>query len=198
MRPSSVGAEEKIARMMTGDAILVALDALDVTYYASEKEAVMPCIFHNDTGKPNFSMNVQDKPGVFRCFVCGAKGDFTSYLVQLTGWPVVKILQFCRKIRLQVEEDGVPERAPKTPPPDQVCTRRVCVETPLSLRARTERRTRCEDLTSDSTSSRTQSRSRGLIARVISLRSRSGTWTRNTTCSRRVQTLARLSSDSTL
>jgi DNA primase len=119
MRPSSAGAEEKIERMLSGDMVLVALDSLDVDYWASEKEAVMPCIFHNDTGKPNFSMNVQDKPGVFRCFVCGAKGDFTTYLVQLTGWPLVKILQFCRKIRLRVEEDGVPERAPKSPPPDK-------------------------------------------------------------------------------
>lgn len=35
-----------------------------------------PCPFHNDTGRPNWGLNLET--GLHRCFSCGAKGDFAA------------------------------------------------------------------------------------------------------------------------
>jgi DNA primase len=119
MRQTTVGAEDKVQKLVTPGLVLAALDLLEVGYKDIGSEIIMPCIFHNDTGRPNLSMNIDDKPGVYRCFSCKAKGEFLSYLVQLTEWPVTKALSFCRKIRKEVEDDYTPVKTPKSPPPDQ-------------------------------------------------------------------------------
>jgi DNA primase len=82
-----------------------AFDFLGLDYHASEKEAKLRCIFHHDApgGKPNLYINLKGKPGVYHCFRCGVRGDFTQFLMEATGWSLVKVLIFCRKLAAAVE-----------------------------------------------------------------------------------------------
>jgi DNA primase len=94
---------------LTPGMIFNALDALEVDYTASDKEAVVHCPFHDDSGKPHCYVNVQAKPGVFQCFMsdCKAKGDFLAFVMQVTKWNGIKATTFLRGVRRTVPVDLV-------------------------------------------------------------------------------------------
>jgi len=73
------------------------------------KEAVCVCCFHNDTGKPNLYVNIEERPGVYHCFVCRARGSFESLVQQYMHWTMPKTAMQCREWARRVANE--PSRA---------------------------------------------------------------------------------------
>jgi DNA primase len=77
------------------------------------KEAVLPCCFHDDRGKPNLYVNLDDKPGVFHCFRCNAAGSFEAFVMGYMAWPMFKAIMQCREWARRVINEPPPETLPK-------------------------------------------------------------------------------------
>lgn len=104
---------------LTGAMVLNGLIALNVDFSYSDKEAVMRCCFHDDSGRrPHLYVNIKDKPGVAHCFFCHATADFVNVVAAITGWNHTKSRVFVTRLPKMVELD-VPEvdESPKTEDP---------------------------------------------------------------------------------
>ncbi len=86
---------------ITPSMVINAFEALEIPYRASDKEAMVACPFHDDSGKPHCYVNVRERAGVFHCFfgTCGARGDFTEFLIGSQKWNAYKAVAFCRSLR---------------------------------------------------------------------------------------------------
>ncbi len=80
------------------------------------KEAVCRCCFHADSGKPNLYVNIDDKPGVYHCFACGARGGFETLVREYTGWSLPKTILTCRQWAKVVVNDPPRLTAPVVAP----------------------------------------------------------------------------------
>jgi DNA primase len=86
---------------ITPGMVINAFEALEIPYNASDKEAVVACPFHDDSGKPHCYVNVRERAGIFHCFKngCEARGDFLEFLVGSQKWNAYKAIAFCRALR---------------------------------------------------------------------------------------------------
>ncbi|MGH7744055.1 MAG: toprim domain-containing protein [Candidatus Dormibacteria bacterium] len=104
----------------TPAAVRLVLQALKVEYREGPKELNLHCVFHHDTGKPNLFVNIELRPGIHNCFVCGAHGGFDLLVRQLTGWPEVRVLQFIRQaVRETRLAPGLVAPRPRPAPPEE-------------------------------------------------------------------------------
>lgn len=92
----------------TGVMIEQALTDFSVDYTSSTKEAVVHCVFHRDDadGKPNLYINLDQKCGTYHCFRCGARGKFSEYVQRISGFTLVKTLQYLINLKKRVRGAG--------------------------------------------------------------------------------------------
>jgi Toprim-like len=100
VRADIVNARESLK--FTPNMVCNALDALNISYHASDKEAIVHCPFHDDgAGKPHCYINIRERAGTWHCFAssCEARGNFVEFLVGATGWNQYKVLTFSRNLK---------------------------------------------------------------------------------------------------
>lgn len=105
MRPSILKRQKQL---FSPAAIELALQRLELEYNRGNKEAIICCMFHDDSSRHMY-VNLELKPGVFHCFRCHAKGSFEALVREATGWSVIKAATFMHDcIRDVAAEDYEP------------------------------------------------------------------------------------------
>jgi DNA primase len=111
-RPRIYDRIDKLARY-TPACVELGLREMGCDMKIGPKEAVLRCCFHNDKGKPNLYVNLDDKPGVYHCFACNAAGSFEGFVMGYMSWPMFKAVMQCREWARRVVNEPPPETLPK-------------------------------------------------------------------------------------